>query len=124
MKTKEETKVNMRTLGSRKEQVARWFLEQNGYEVLGMNYRCSYGEVDIVCKKDGYIIFVEVKYRTSNKNGFPAQAVDYKKQRKISLVARQYLYSAHLSEAECRFDVVEILGNKIRIIENAFEYKV
>ena len=123
MQIKKESKRNNRALGSRKEQVAKWFLEQNGYEILGMNYRCSYGEVDIICQKNGYIIFVEVKYRSSDKNGFPGQAVDNGKQKKISQVARQYLYSAHLSEVKCRFDVVEILGNKIRIIENAFDYK-
>lgn len=114
---------NNRQVGSRKELVAKWFLQQKGYEILGMNYRCYCGEIDLIGKKDGYLVFIEVKYRSTEKNGSPGGAVSAEKQRRISKVARQYLYSCGYSDVACRFDVVEILGNKIRVIENAFGYR-
>ena len=76
---------------------------------------------DIIAKEDQTLVFVEVKYRKDDKKGYPAQAVDQRKQQKIRKSAMIYLKKNHLSfEQPIRFDVVEILGKKIRVIKHAF----
>lgn len=122
---KDETRRdNKRQIGNQKEDVACWFLTQNGYRILHRNYRCKQGEVDIIAQKDNYIVFVEVKYRKTQNRGYPGAAVNLLKQQKISAVAGYYLYSEGYDEMQAtRFDVVEILGDKIRILENAFDYR-
>ena len=97
------------------------YLEQEGYEILEYNYRCKTGEIDIIAKEGQTLVFVEVKYRKDDKKGYPAQAVDQRKQQKIRKSAMIYLKKNHLSfEQQMRFDVVEILGKKIRVIKHAF----
>ena len=113
---------NNRTIGTKYEQIALNYLQQANYEILESNYRSRTGEIDIVAKDGEYYVFVEVKYRTTTRSGHPAEAVDYRKQQKITNTARLYLYTHQLSEfTPCRFDVVVILGNTIELYKNAFE---
>lgn len=115
--------MNKRTIGSRKEEVAAGLLKMHGYQVLCRNFRCRIGEVDIVARKDGYIIFVEVKYRKTIKNGFPMEAVNPQKQIIISRVSDYYRIRYKIPDnVKIRYDVVAILGNSYKIIENAFEH--
>lgn len=98
-------------------------LEKNGYVILERNYRYRNGEIDIIAEKDGIIIFVEVKFRTSTKNGMPCGAVDFKKQKKIINTALMYIQQKNLLDSSFRFDVIEVLALdtvKIRHIKNAF----
>ena len=112
---------NNRETGSHYERLAGAYLEQEGYEILEYNYRCKTGEIDIIAKEGHTLVFVEVKYRKDDKKGYPAQAVDQRKQQKIRKSAMIYLKKNHLSfEQPIRFDVVEILGKKIRVIKHAF----
>ena len=112
---------NNRETGSHYERLAGAYLEQEGYEILEYNYRCKTGEIDIIAKEGQTLVFVEVKYRKDDKKGYPAQAVDQRKQQKIRKSAMIYLKKIHLSfEQQMRFDVVEILGKKIRVIKHAF----
>ena len=112
---------NNRETGSHYERLAGAYLEQEGYEILEYNYRCKTGEIDIIAKEGQTLVFVEVKYRKDDKKGYPAQAVDQRKQQKIRKSAMIYLKKNHLSfEQPIRFDVVEILGKKIRVIKHAF----
>lgn len=116
---------NNREIGSRYEKKAVSFLEQKGYLVLETNYRNRYGEIDIIASKDGFLVFVEVKYRTSQQYGDPLEAVDGWKQRRICRSALYYCSKlAEGLEVPCRFDVIAIYGEEqqIRHIENAFEY--
>lgn len=111
-------------LGSQKEEMAAEKLKLLGYRILERNYRCRTGEIDLIAWKDGVLIFVEVKYRSSVKSGFPEDAVGWQKQRRISKAAAWYLAEHGLPmEKDCRFDVVAILGETIKIYENAFEYQ-
>lgn len=117
---------NKREIGSKYEQKAVSFLEQKGYLVLETNYRNRYGEIDIIASKDGFFVFVEVKYRSSSQYGDPLEAVDGWKQKRICRSALYYLLKqAGGLDIPCRFDVIAIYGNRqqIRHIENAFEYK-
>lgn len=89
--------------------------------MIRQNYRCRQGEVDLICLQGRYLVFVEVKYRSSQVMGEPAEAVDYRKQQRIRRVAAFFLYSAGLPEdTPCRFDVVSILGEEIKVIQDAF----
>lgn len=113
--------MNKREIGSRYEETAAAYLTGQGYGILEHNFRCRQGEIDLVCHHGRYLVFVEVKYRTRETMGAPAEAVDYRKQERIRHAASFYLYSHRLPEdTPCRFDVVGILGEKIELIQNAF----
>lgn len=115
---------NRRKIGTEKEGLAAEFLEKKGFRILEKNFSCRQGEIDLIARAKGQIlVFVEVKYRADDKNGWPEEAVNYQKQRKIRKAAEVYLYqNRHFMEWQCRFDVVSILGNEIRQIENAFGF--
>ncbi|MBR5732810.1 MAG: YraN family protein, partial [Lachnospiraceae bacterium] len=86
------------------------------------NYSCRNGEIDIVAEEDGYLCFIEVKYRADDSNGFPEDAVDARKAKKITRTALVYMTQNGLPEnIPCRFDVVAILGDRITLIKNAFD---
>nr|WP_314463267.1 YraN family protein [uncultured Clostridium sp.] len=113
--------MNNRETGNRFEGIAADYLERAGYKILERNYRDRSGEIDLIAKDGKYYVFVEVKYRENAKKGDPAEAVDGRKQLKIRNTARRYLYRHRLGESvPCRFDVVAILGQEIRLIRDAF----
>ena len=112
--------MNKRVLGSRYEKAAGYYLEQQGYEILQYNYRCRFGEIDLIAKDGEYLVFCEVKYRRSDQSGSALEAVDARKQKRLSLCARQYLTSHGMEEQPARFDVIGIQGNEIIHIEDAF----
>ncbi len=114
---------NNRTVGTANEQKAAQWLTCHGYRILARNFRCRLGEIDIIAQKDRVISFVEVKYRKSDSCGIPAEAVDYRKQERISNVASYFLYTRHYpSDMPCRFDVAAVTPEGIQYIENAFPY--
>lgn len=112
--------MNRREIGSNYEQAAALYLKNKGYRILCMNYCCYCGEIDIIAKDGETLVFIEVKYRSTSKFGDPAQAVNVKKQMKIYKSAQCYLKQNHILEVPCRFDIVAIQGQQIRIIKNAF----
>ena len=115
--------LNKRTLGASKEQLAGAYLEQKNYRILKYNFRCRIGEIDIIARDKDTMVFVEVKYRASLREGYPSDAVDYRKKRKICKVSDYYRMINGLDDtAKCRFDVVSILGDEITHYINAFEY--
>ncbi|WP_442914689.1 YraN family protein [Lacrimispora sp.] len=112
---------NSRQIGSRFEEMAASYLQEAGYEILERNYRDRLGEIDIVARDGRYLVFIEVKYRANSEKGDPAEAVHGGKQRRIRNGARGYLYRHGLGEdVACRFDVVAVLGQEIRLIKDAF----
>lgn len=115
-------KYNKRLIGTEKEKVAGAYLEKNGYEIIEYNFRCMQGEIDIIAKDNGYLVFCEVKYRSNTMSGTPFEAVDYKKQRIISRCALFYITKHNLSEIPCRFDVVSVTDEEIQVLKNAFDY--
>ena len=76
--------MNQREVGARQESRAAEYLESLGYHILVRNFRCRFGEIDLIAKQDDTYIFIEVKYRTGRSAGDPTSAVDGKKQKKIS----------------------------------------
>jgi putative endonuclease len=118
--------TNKITLGREGEILAASFLRRSGYSIREINFRCPIGEIDIVAKEKGELVFVEVKTRKSSQLGYPEQAVGIRKQRKMSQLALWYLQEKKLADVNARFDVVAILmlqsGNEIRLIKNAFDF--
>lgn len=102
------------------ESLALEYLKKNKYKILEINFTCKIGEIDIIAMKKKQYIFVEVKNRSSDRFGMPREAVNYYKQQKIRQVAQLYLKMKHKEDADCQFDVVEILDGEINHIENCF----
>src|SRR5438876_2617810 len=113
-------------IGIRGEKLARRFLRQNGYKVLYRNFRGhSGGEIDIVCRDDDTLVFVEVKTRAREDFGRPFAAVDRQKERRISRGGLAWLRMLDNPEILFRFDVVEVIvaddaKPRLELIKNAF----
>jgi putative endonuclease len=111
-------------LGRQGEEIAATYLQQQGYEILTRNYRCRYGELDIICRKNGLIVFVEVKTRRSDLFGSPEEAITRSKIEHIKKVALHYMSENKAKYRETRFDVVTIMMRSdrpdINHIEAAF----
>lgn len=115
-------KLNQRQIGKEKEAAACEYLKSKGYEILAVNYRSRYSEIDIVAKNKKELVFVEVKYRKNDVYGGSMYAVDRKKRRNISRCAGYYIYRERISQdTPIRFDVIAMDGNQITHIKNAFE---
>jgi putative endonuclease len=111
--------------GKESESLAVRHLRKNGYKIMEQNYRNKIGEIDIIAKEKGTLVFVEVKARKTHIFGNPKWAVTPKKQRKISMVALYYLKATKQTHVKARFDVITLSSPKdnpqIEIIKNAFE---
>lgn len=114
-------------IGTLGEELAAAWLRKNGRKVLYRNFRAPHGgEVDIVCRHKDVLAFVEVKTRTSEAFGRPADAVNADKQRLIQRGAQEWLRLLGRPKIKFRFDIVEVLlinGElpKVGVIENAFQ---
>lgn len=112
---------NKRETGSVHEKRVAAFLEKNGFQILAMNYRCRTGEIDIVARDKEYLVFVEVKYRSTDRTGYALEAIDKRKAIQVRRTAAVYLYEHHYPEdTPCRFDAAGVDGGRITYIENAF----
>ena len=109
-----------RALGADGEDRAAAWYEANGYTVVERNWRCRDGELDLVVRRGRELVFVEVKTRTSDRFGLPAEAVTATKQRRIRKLAGRYLADTGTTAGDLRFDVVAILGGQLEVIEAAF----
>ena len=95
-------------LGKNGEKVALEYLEEQGYLILEKNFSCRQGEIDIIARDKDYIVFFEIKSRTSRKYGLPSEAVTKEKIKHILKTASYYLYKHHLENANTRVDVIEV----------------
>lgn len=97
-----------KALGNRGEAEVARYLRKKGYTLLASQWRCRFGELDLVARdRKGTICFVEVKLRTGTACGLPREAVDRRKQARLRTAAALYL-STHEIDAPARFDVVEV----------------
>lgn len=94
-------------LGKEGEQLAANFLVQKGFEVVYRNFRFRHAEIDLIIKREDWLIFVEVKTRTSTFFGQPEEAVTAKKVRMIYDAAEEYIYSIDW-QGHVRFDIVSV----------------
>src|SRR5215467_16134945 len=112
--------------GARGEKLACQFLKRSGYKILYRNFKGrSGGEIDIVCRDDDTLVFVEVKTRTREDFGRPVAAVDRQKQKRISRGGLAWLRMLDNPDILFRFDVVEVIITddrkpRLELIKNAF----
>ena len=116
-----------KALGDRGEAVTAQYLRERGYALLASQWRCRYGELDLVARdRDGTICFVEVKLRGGDLAGLPREAVDRRKRERLRTAAEAYLSQHGLEDAPARFDVAEIYSDpdhrslRLEYLENAF----
>jgi putative endonuclease len=109
-----EARSGRKRLGTEGETIARAYLEQHGWRIVAMNFRCSAGEMDVIAEEPTLpiptLVFVEVKTRRGARHGSPRESVDLRKQQKLATVAQTFLgeRAAGGEEPACRFDVVEV----------------
>ncbi len=115
-----EGKHTNKKIGDYGEKLAVKYLEKHGYKILKTNYKIKIGEIDIIALDGEFLVFVEVKYRSTALYGMPNEAVDKYKREKIKRVAMNYLLQKDMLDAYVRFDVVQILGDEIQLFQNAF----
>jgi len=112
-------------LGDLGEEIAARHLKALGYRIVERNYRCRLGEIDCVAVKGNTLVFLEVKSRQSARYGGPVEAVDRRKRRKMTRLARYYALQKAVHDVPQRFDVVAVWfvdgEPRIEVYENAFE---
>lgn len=95
-------------LGRSGEAVAEAYLRARRFRIVDRNYRCRAGEIDLVAREGGELVFVEVRSRRGDRAGTGLDSVTQAKQARVVRVARHYLASRGLGDAASRFDVVGI----------------
>ena len=100
-----------RKVGGAGEDFATKMLEETGYMIIERNYRTNMGEVDIIASKDGVLHFIEVKTRTGDEFGYPADAVTETKQNHIRRVAESYIARRRHMWEDVSLDVIEVTFN-------------
>lgn len=113
--------MNSRIKGDCGEDAAVRYLLKRRYKIIDRNFKRATGEIDIVALDRNTLVFVEVKSRASEKFGAPSEAVDFKKQYKIAKTAQYFVHEKQVYALNKRFDVIEIVGENLRHIKNAFE---
>ncbi|GHE56106.1 MULTISPECIES: YraN family protein [Roseivirga] len=101
----------MQTFGKKGEDLACSFLQSHGYEIVVRNFRHKKSEIDVICRKDNLLVFVEVKTRRSVEFGFPEEFVSQNQQKAIIRAAENYVIE-HAWKGDIRFDIVAVLINK------------
>lgn len=118
---------NKQQLGPWGEEIAARCLQMKGFEIVERNFRCRYGEIDIVAKNAEFLVFAEVKLRKSARFGAAREFVDRRKQERLRATAAMWL-EEHEALLQPRFDVIEIYAPdgmrtrhpEVRQIEDAF----
>lgn len=94
-------------VGSWGESLAADYMRKKHYKMVAMNYRCRYGEIDLIVSNRKYLVFAEVKLRKSDRFAAAFEHVDIHKQRRLRTTAEFFL-SEFQTELQPRFDVIEI----------------
>ncbi|WP_373510357.1 YraN family protein [Thiocapsa sp.] len=109
-----------KAIGDAKERLAEAYLQRHHLQTVARNHRCRHGEIDLVMRDGGVLVFIEVRYRRSERFGTAAETVDRRKQQRLTAAASHYL-QGHPTMLPCRFDVVAFSGDdRIEWIKNAF----
>ena len=121
--------MDKRSIGNIGEDIAvKWLVKNKNYNILDRNYSAGYGEIDIIAEDGKTLVFVEVKFRNGIGYGYPAEAVNENKQKRICKAALRYVQEKYNTEdMNMRFDVAELINKDgvyyIRYTENAFEWR-
>ena len=107
---------NKTAIGKKGEQLAAEFLMKKGFEIVVRNYRDGRAEIDLIVRRDDWLIFVEVKARSSSDFGEPEEFVDVRKMNKLYEAAEEYIYSTDW-HGHIRFDIVSVKLGKEPVVE-------
>ncbi|RJO61226.1 MAG: YraN family protein [Dehalococcoidia bacterium] len=111
--------MKTRATGQLGEKLAQNFLKKRGYRIVETNYRSRDGEVDIIVSKDGILVFVEVRAKSSRTFGTPEESITRRKKQKLILVAQDYVQTHGMQESPWRIDFVAVeldnTGKAVRI---------
>ncbi len=108
-------------VGDEHETRALEYFEAKKWKLICRNYRCKAGEIDLIFwDREGSVVFVEVKYRSSADYGFAEEFVDWNKQRKLGRAALLFVKEQRLYHQNLRFDIAAVSPGEILHIPNAF----
>ena len=108
-------RIHSRLLGKRGERRAAWFYRLRGYRVVERNLRMRGGEIDLVVRRGGLLVFVEVKTRQSVAAGYGVDAVDRRKKLQIISLTSAYL-ARHPHDGEVRHDILSLFWTGWRFV--------
>ena len=111
--------TNKMQIGLEGESAAADYLIGKGYQIAARNYRSARAEIDLIVKKDNWLVFVEVKTRSGSEFGFPESFVDRQKEQNILFAAENYMAKANWN-GNVRYDIISILNGVIEHFEDAF----
>jgi putative endonuclease len=118
------TQARLKT-GRQGEELAAHYLRKKGYVILERNFKCPFGEMDIVARHGDVLIFIEVRSRRSEGFGEPLESIRLIKQKKLSRIALCYIQKYHLQGRKARFDVLGVKirpeGHEIEMVQDAFD---
>jgi len=111
------------SIGQQAEALACHHLEQHGLVLVCRNYRCPFGEIDLIMRDQAYLVFVEVRVRRHQDYGSGVDSISRQKCRHIIRSASHYLQQHDLYDrVDCRFDIVDFGSEEnLQWIQNAFE---
>lgn len=105
------------------EEIARQYLTNNDYAIISVNKKISFKEIDILAKKNGMLIFVEVKTRTNDIYGDASDSFGSRKTENLKNAILQYILEENIDENKVQIDLIAVDINKIRKIANIKHYK-
>ena len=117
--------MKRRDIGALGEKLAVKFLKKKGYKIIESNFRCREGEIDIVARRKDYLVFVEVRTKTSTGFGTPEESITSSKKEKLINLAYTYIQNHHDLPSLWRIDFIAVELNekgkadRIELIENA-----
>lgn len=103
--------------GNKGETLAAEFLEQKGFTILERNFRFNHGEIDLIAQRENWVLFIEVKTRSSSLYGEPEEFVDNRKINKIFEAAEEWIFSTDW-KGHIRFDIVSVKLGDQPVIEH------
>ena len=124
--TQADRLAGRRELGKRSEDIGASWLASRGMRIIERNYRCPLGEIDLVGMLDDTLVIVEIRSRTSDRCGAPAESITYRKKQRLRRLASYYLCQKGMINWPCRFYVLGVLcggdesGPQIEWFPNAF----
>lgn len=119
------TKTDKQVLGKKGEDIAATYLKENGYTILERNYRYKRSEIDIICSKGLFLIFVEVKTRKNNSFGYPEEQITNKQKTAIQKAAIYFQNNTNVKFSLVRYDIISLMIDfdkiqDVKHLEDAF----
>jgi putative endonuclease len=117
--------MKRRATGILGEKLARDFLKKRGYHIIETNYRCPEGEIDIISRHKDFLVFTEVRTKTSSEFGSPEESITAAKKERLRVTASRYCQAHENLPQSWRIDVVAVeldrkgKESRIELIENA-----